>query len=333
MKKKWFIGIDISKKTLDIVIYDSARKHTGNENYRCLSNNKEGYNALLSWFKQKKIARSNVVIGLEHTGIYGFKLRLFLEKQHLDYCAFNPLHLKRSLGLVRGKNDKIDAERIAYFTYLHRDELIYSHLSGTTILRLQELSAERKRFVTQQAGHKAILTDNKEGHTTSTLRRAKRMVKVLEEEIKAIDEEMETLIGADQSMATNYALLTSIKGIGNVNAISTIIQTNNFEAFETARQYACYLGIAPFGHTSGTSVKRATRVSNIGARQLKADLSQAARSAIVWDKELKEYYERKTKEGKAYGVILNAVKFKLVCRMFAVVRRRTPFVELKTYKS
>ncbi|MBO5180939.1 MAG: IS110 family transposase, partial [Paraprevotella sp.] len=63
------------------------------------------------------------------------------------------------------------------------------------------------------------------------------------------------------------------------------------------------------------------------------DLSQAANSAIVWDKEIKEYYERKRKEGKAYGVVLNAVKFKLICRMFVVVRRGTPFVPLQTYKS
>ena len=69
-----------------------------------------------------------------------------------------------------------------------------------------------------------------------------------------------------------------------------------------------------------------------GAKLLKADLSQAANSAIVWDKEMKEYYERKRKEGKAYGVVLNAVKFKLVGRMFAVVKRGTPFVELMTYK-
>ena len=66
---------------------------------------------------------------------------------------------------------------------------------------------------------------------------------------------------------------------------------------------------------------------------LKADLSQAAKSAIVWDKELKEYYIRKTMQGKAFGVVLNTVKFKLICRMFAVVKRGTPFVELNTYKS
>lgn len=71
----------------------------------------------------------------------------------------------------------------------------------------------------------------------------------------------------------------------------------------------------------------------MGAKRLKADLLQAAKSAIVWDREMKSYYERKVKEGKAFGVVLNAVKFKLVCRMFAIVKRGTPFVELEKYKS
>lgn len=333
MKKKWFIGIDISKKTLDVVLHDSGKKHADSENYRQLTNDNSGYGSLLSWLKKKRISRDDVLLGLEHTGTYSFDLRLFLEANQIDYCAFNPLHLKRSLGLVRGKNDKVDAERIAYFTYLHREELSCSKLSGSTILQLQELSAERKRFITQQAGYKALLTDNKERPQTSTLRRAKNMVDVLEDEIKSVEEEMAELIQKDPSIARNYQLLTGIKGIGSVNAISTIIHTNNFEAFETARQYACYIGIAPFDRTSGTTVKGKTQVSHIGAKLLKADLSQAAKSAIVWDKELKGYYERKIKEGKAFGVVLNAVKFKLVCRMFAVVKRGTPFVDLETYKS
>lgn len=333
MKKKSFIGIDISKKTLDIVIYDPSKKHSDSDTYRRVSNTQEGYSSFLSWLRRKGVPVSAVVVGLEHTGFYSFELRVFLENHRVDYCAFNPLHLKRSLGLVRGKNDRVDAERIAYFTYLHRDELVYSRLSGSVILRLQELSAERKVYVTQQAGYKALLTDRKGSQSTPTLQRAQQMVDTLDKEIEAVEGEMTELIGQEPAIAANYALLTSIKGIGSINAISTIIHTNNFASFETARQYACYLGIAPFEHSSGTSVRGATRVSHMGARQLKADLSQAAKSAVVWDKELKGYYERKTKEGKAYGVVLNAVKFKLVCRMFAVVRRGTPFVELDNYRS
>lgn len=333
MKKKWFIGIDISKKTLDVVLYSSTKKHCDETNYRKVSNDKDGYKELLSWWHLTGITPSNLVVGMENTGIYGFELRLFLESQQIDYCAFMPFDLKLSLGLVRGKNDKVDAERIAYYTYLHREELSYSRLSGSSILKLQELFSERKRFIKQRAEYEALITEGKDRKQTATYVRAQKMKEILDEEIAAVETEMQEVIAHEPALCKNYQLLLSIKGIGEVNAISTIIHTDNFAAFETARKYACYLGIAPFEHTSGTSIKRKPRVSHIGAKLLKADLSQAAKSAVVWDKELKGYYERKRKEGKAYGVVLNAVKFKLVCRMFAVVRRGTPFVDLATYKN
>ena len=333
MEKKWFIGIDISKKTLDVVLYSSSKKHSDEETYLKVSNDSDGFKEIFSWLKKKRITSRELVIGMENMGIYGFDLRLYLESKQVDYCAFMPLDLKLSLGLIRGKNDKVDAERIAYYTWLHRDELHYSRLSDSSILRLQELAAERKRFVKQLAEYESLLTESKDRSKTASYNRAEKAKTFLEEEIKEVEKEMQETIERDPVLLKNYALLLSIKGIGSVNAISTIVHTNNFEGFETARQYACYLGIAPFEHTSGTTIKGKPKVSHIGAKLLKADLSQAAKSAVVWDREMKMYYERKIKEGKAYGVVLNAVKFKLVCRMFAVVRRGTPFVDLQTYKN
>ena len=333
MKKNWFIGIDISKKTLDVVIYNACKKHPDETNYRKVSNSEEGYKELLSWFKSRQMQLPSIVVGMEHTGAYGFDLRLFLESHGIDYCAFMPLALKYSIGLSRGKNDKADAARIAAYTYDQREKLIYDKLAGSCILKLRELSNERKRLVRQPAEHEAVLTEMKGRESEGTYIRCLRIKKMLDGEIEAIEEEMDTLVKSSPELSGNYELLLSIKGIGSVNAISTIICTNNFKGFETARQYACYIGIAPFEHTSGSSVRGRTRVSNIGAKQLKADLSQAAKSAIVWDQEMKAYYERKIKEGKAFGVVLNAVKFKMVCRMFAVVRRGTPFVNLTAYKS
>ena len=264
MKKKWFIGIDISKKTLDVVIYDPAKKHADETNYKQVSNNKTGYQALFAWMKQKRISPKQTGICLEKTGIYSYDLCLFLESCKQDYSSFTPLDLKRSLGLVRGKNDRVDAERIAYYGYLHRDELTYSKLSGSAVLILRDLSSERKRLVKHLTENKGFITDRKDRESTSTSRRAEEMVKILEKQIQSVEDEMHGIVSSDPTMNLNYQLLNSIKGIGSVNAINTIIHTNNFKAFETARQYACYLGIAPFEHSSGTSVKGKTRVCATG---------------------------------------------------------------------
>lgn len=163
--------------------------------------------------------------------------------------------MKRSFGLTRGKNDKVDAWRIAYYCYLHREEFVYCKMSASTIMRLQELSSERKRHIKHIAEYKAYLTDRKAGVTDNT---QKRTAKVLEYEqalVEEIEKEMENIIKNDPDLKKNYDLLLSVKGVGAVNAIAIIIHTNNFESFENARKYACYMGIAPFGSTSGTSIK------------------------------------------------------------------------------
>lgn len=75
-------------------------------------------------------------------------------------------------------------------------------------------------------------------------------------------------------------------------------------------------------------IKENTHTCPIGAKILKSDLSMAARSARIHDPEIKEYFERKTAQRKDFGVVLNAIKYKLIQRMFAVVKRGTPFVQL-----
>ena len=96
MEKKWFIGIDISKKTWDVVIYVPTKKHADETNYERFLNKEEGYKSLLCWLKKKNMAKKRLVISMENTGIYSFDLCLFLEAASIDYCSFNPLHLKRS---------------------------------------------------------------------------------------------------------------------------------------------------------------------------------------------------------------------------------------------
>ena len=57
MEKKWFIGIDISKKTLDVVIYVPTKKHADETNYERFLNKEEGYKSLLCWLKKKNMAK------------------------------------------------------------------------------------------------------------------------------------------------------------------------------------------------------------------------------------------------------------------------------------
>lgn len=292
-----------------------------------------GFQTLCTRIKSRKISKSQLVMVMENTGMYCFELCCFLESSAIDYCVFNALHVKLSFGLVRGKNDKIDAIRLACYARLHREELEYSHLASPVLIHLRGLMAERKHYTAALTAIKNFQQAPKTKDCTSTNERILEYRKFLEEKIRAVEQEMHDLIRQDTDFLKSYTLLVSIKGISLVNAVNTIVYTNNFTLFKNARKYACYIGIAPFEYTSGTSVRGKARVSKAGAKNLKSDLSMAARCAITYDNEIKEYYQRKRDEGKVFGVVLNAVKFKLVERMFAVVRRGTPFVDIYKYKS
>jgi len=84
--------------------------------------------------------------------------------------------------------------------------------------------------------------------------------------------------------------------------------------------------VIPFEHTSGTSIRGRKRVSHLAHKEIKQELNQAAKSAIMHDPEIRAYADRKLKT-KAYPLVLNNVKFKLILRMFSLVKRGEVYVE------
>lgn len=92
------------------------------------------------------------------------------------------------------------------------------------------------------------------------------------------------------------------------------------------KQLACYCGVAPFTHTSGTSVRGRTRTSSFANMALKKTLHLAAMSSTQYVPDLKQYFERKVAEGKSKMCVINAIRNKLLHRVLAVVKRGTPYV-------
>ena len=321
-----FIGVDISKDTLDAAVYPAKDKKM---DFLHFDNTQKGLTVMMSWLKRRGIKTTEMVICAEHTGVNTNPLIEFADKKGLALSLNSPLDIKHSMGIARGKNDVIDASRIAEYAYSHKDKLKLYEKPSDNIKKLQYLLTERRQYMRQRTA--LINLDCAMGKygTSETRSRSESAKKHCEKLVKKVEDQMLAIIYSDPDVKRNYDLISSVKGIGLINAINTIVYTNNFKSFETPRRYACYIGVAPFDHTSGTSVKGRTQVSKICRTQQKAELSMAARSAIVSDPGLRKYYLRKMKEkggGKnAHGVVLNAVKFKIILRMFAVVRSGEPY--------
>lgn len=331
--KNIIIGADVSKRTLDCVLHDEDKQKMLGANHLKITNDKNGCDELLKWLKQKKISRKEVLFCMEHTGDYSYGFAELLAEKGVSFCQIHPMEIKRATATLRGKNDKVDAVRIANYAYRYRDELEPSTLKDKDILRIRDLLNDRKLVVKCRRTFKTIMTEYKNKQECSRYQRAKRNVELCDGQVGEIEAELLEIVNGNESLVKTYMLLTSIPGISLVNAFNFIVVTCNFTSFKTARQLAAYCGIAPYEYTSGTSVNKGTHVSKMGNKEIKADLTMAAQAAILWDTDLRLYYTRKRAEGKSFGCVLNAVKFKLVCRMFAVVKRGTVYVDTKKYAS
>lgn len=139
------------------------------------------------------------------------------------------------------------------------------------------------------------------------------------------------IIKADEEMVKNYNLMLSIKGVGMITAFYFIAYTENFTAFANSKQFACYCGIAPFPYSSGKMLGK-SRVHIFGNRKLKSILDLVAKSTLRYNGEFKSYYNRRVKVlGKSKMSTINIVRNKIVSRIFAVVRRGSPYIDLHKF--
>ena len=136
------------------------------------------------------------------------------------------------------------------------------------------------------------------------------------------------MISEDEELSRLFELATSVKGIGLQIATHMLIVTHGFTKFKNWRKFSCYCGLAPFEYSSGSSIRGRTKVSHLGNKKVKAMIGNGVASAIQNDPEIAIYYKRKLDEGKHKMVVLNAIKNKLISRVFSVVKRGTPFVPL-----
>ena len=328
MKKNWFVGIDVSKKWLDVAIFVENSDLKGYTHTR-VNNDKQGYRELLRWLKENGVDASTCTYGMEHTGFYSDGLQHFLDKKGCRYTMLEPAVIKHYPIQPREKNDRLDAAKIADYLYRFRDTIQLSRVPDKTMEELRKLHRERKFYVEDRVCYlnRRQVVDKDEA------KRLDKMIELLDKQIDTIEEKIRQIIQNDEALMETYLYLDSIKGIGFVNAVNAIVITQNFTVFKTAREYASYIGVAPHTKTSGTTVRWKPKPRKHCDLTAKADISQAAKIAVVHDVELKKFYERKCNgkdDADTVRKAMNAVKFKFVLRMFAVVRQKHTYRQLTT---
>lgn len=329
---KYFIGIDVSKAFFDAALMAVINHQKQVIESAHFENTELGLKAFQKWLKIYKVSfDEHTVLVMENTGIYHRLLWAFCNKINLQIHIGNAAHIKWSFGIARGKNDKIDAIRLCKYACKESDELVMSKPLNPKIMQLKDLQTSRVRLLSQKNANQSYLKELKNTNDKATqkvLEQAyKTAIKGLEKSIKSVEKLIKKLISDQDSLQKSYDLLLSIPGIGNITAIYLIVCTNNFAGNISGKQLASYAGVAPFGNSSGTSIKKPEKVHKMANKELKKILRMGAMSVIHCNPEMKYYYSRKMSEGKHAPSIINAVKNKLVLRAVAVIKSQTPYMD------
>jgi transposase len=320
---KIIVGVDVSKLTLDLHI-QSLNKH------RKIDNSAQGLKDMLAWFKSLNIQLGDVWLIMEYTGGYEYRLVQCCNGRNIACTRVAGLEIKKSLGMQRGKTDKVDAKRIAEYGFEKSHKLQVQPASCETAVRLKMLLTQRAGFINDRKSNEhrmketMCMMDLKPGD--SIVKNYKKAVDQTNKMIAAVEENLKACVKANPSYANNFSLLTSIPGIGPVNAWMVLADTENFTRFSDGRKYGAHCGIVPYKHQSGTSIQGKGRVSHMANKEMKAVLDMAARASAMHNPEIKEYYERRAALGKHHLSIMTAIKFKLVLTMFSIVKKQTEFV-------
>src|SRR5436190_243233 len=325
---KNFIGIDISKTWFDVVIIQANNLSV--VVHQQFPQTKDGFCKLQQWLKQLSVFfDEETLFCMEYTGIYNTGLVQFLVKENTPLWVEMPLRIKRASGLERGSDDRSAACKIAWYALRYHHQAKLWKPCDSSIERLKHLITQRERFVNAIKHLTVPVEELKQCGCTEDAKLLEQSQQPAIKALKKAKEKIETMIAKivqqDEQLCKKVRFAQSVNGIGIVTATALLVYTKGFTAFDAAKEMASYCGVGPFNKTSGSSVKYKPSVSPFANMKLKKLLHLCAMSAMQNDQEMKAYFERKLKEGKNKMSIINAIRNKLIHRVFAVVRDNRMF--------
>jgi transposase len=251
------------------------------------SNTPKGFKGLLLWV-DTYLDTPCYFFCFENTGHYSSNLSVYPSEHAIDYVEENPLAIKSSAGIVRGKTDRLDAAMIARYAWLHKEELVLSTPKEQDIQELGSLLSFREQLLRDRTGKMSSLKEAQSllcsPSTDSCCKIITKTIYYLTKKIEALEDCIKHLMKKDVSLKKNFDLLNTLKGVVLVLSCQLLYHTNNFKRFDSWRQFSSYCGVAPFEHSSGTSIKRKNRIYYIGDIKMKTLLPLASVSAIQCDK-------------------------------------------------
>jgi transposase len=303
----YFVGIDVSKDTLDVCVLPTG------ESFQ-VRNDEAGIEVLRR--KLQPLAPERVV--MEATGGLEAEASLTLRQAGLNTCVVNPLWVKnfaKADGQL-AKSDNIDAGVIAKYGERMLPEV--RELASDEVRELDALVTRRRQLVQMSTAEK-----NRKGLSPRGLRPGIQMhIDWMSEEMERIEKEMETLIKNSAGCQEKVDLYMSAPGVGIKTAYSLIAEAPELDRI-SGKQISALVGVAPYARDSG-KFKGQRRIRG-GRASMRCMLYMATLSATKWNPVIKAHYTQLIARGKPFKVAMVACMRKLLVILSAMARSGTPW--------
>ena len=311
------LGIDIAKEKFDVALF-SEKKLLSSGTF---ANSASGYKKLHRWLEKKT---SRIVWAcMEATGRYGEDLASYLFETGYKVSVVNPARIRKYADskLLRNKTDLLDAKVIADFCRTQEPEPWQPEKPEKSELReisrrlstlLEERTREKNRF---QSGIKSKVVKSS----------IEANLDFLNQQIISLEEKMQGHIDQNPDLKEKQQLLISVPGIGKKTATLILGELPSVDRFQHSGQVVAYAGLSPQQRSSGSSVKKKTRLTKIGNRNLKTGLYFPAMTAMKHNPLVTALAFRLEKRDKEKMVIIGAAMKKLLQISYGILKSGMPF--------
>lgn len=308
------LGVDIAKQKFEVALLAEGKIKN-----KSFPNTTEGFETLALWLK--KLGIRQMAVCLEATGNYGEDLALFLHEAGHTVSMVNPARVKgfAQSELIRTKTDKIDAGLIAHFALAMKPDPWIPPPPEIRSLRalvrradslIDMLTQEKNRLGT---AHESVVSLVQEH------------MAYLNQELEKVRKQIADLIDRDPNLKQKKKLLLSIPGIGKVTTAAILAELYDLDRFNHVRELVAFIGLAPKGKISGSSIKGKPRLSKIGNGRLRKTLYMPALVSIQCNPVIIRFYDRLKEKGKNGKVVICAVMRKLVHIIFGILKSGKSF--------
>lgn len=320
-------GVEVSARELVV-----ARRAKNGVQLTCFANTAAGHRGLLRTLTREG---QRVRVVLEATGLYALDLALLLSAHpQVQVMVANPRavrHFARAM-MQRSKNDRLDADLLLNFAErMPFTRWVPPSENGLALWavarRLQALTklctGEKNRA--HAMGLSAAIPAAVRRDIATSLQFHQRAIKKLRR--LALQR-----IAADAELQQRYDLLRTIPGMGDISAVQTLAELLLLPADRDVRQWVAYAGLDPREYSSGTSVRKYTRISKLGNAHLRRALYMPALVASRFEPHLRGFYEHLLAHGKRKRQALLAVARKLLHAIYGMFRSLRPYDGAHVYR-